>query len=155
MCKNLLLKSERAYNKSRTIVNDTPLQHNIRLSRKYNCNLYIKREDLQTVRSFKIRGAFNKILNLYDKEKLSGVVCASAGNHAQGVALSCQTLKIKGDIFIPEQTPIQKVDRVKYFGGEWCNVYQVGKNFNDCLNQALQFCQDNKKTLFIHTMILI
>jgi threonine dehydratase len=149
ICNNILLESEKAYNKSRSIVKDTPLEHNIRLSEKYDCNLYIKREDLQTVRSFKIRGAFNKIVNLNDEEKLSGIVCASAGNHAQGVALCCQTLKIKGDIFIPEQTPLQKVDRVKYFGGEWCNVYKVGKDFNDCLNQALQFCQDNKKN-FIH-----
>ena len=82
------------------IVSNTPLQLNNRLSEKYNCNVYIKREDLQKVRSFKIRGAYNKIFNLTDEEKRKGVVCASAGNHAQGVALTCSNLGIKGDIFI-------------------------------------------------------
>ena len=116
---------------------NTPLELNKRLSKKYNCNIYLKREDLQTVRSFKIRGAFNKIYNLKNEEKLKGVVCASAGNHAQGVALTCSTLKIKSDIFIPEQTPLQKAERIKYFGGDYCTVYKIGKNFNDCLNKSL------------------
>lgn len=131
------------------IISNTPLQLNQRLSKKYNCNLYLKREDLQSVRSFKIRGAFNKISNLSDKEKSKGVVCASAGNHAQGVALTCSTLGINGDIFIPEQTPLQKANRIKYFGGDKCTVYKIGKNFNDCLNKSLEFC-DNKKKVFIH-----
>lgn len=131
------------------IISNTPLQLNQRLSKKYNCNIYLKREDLQTVRSFKIRGAFNKIFNLKDEEKLKGVVCASAGNHAQGVALTCSTLKIKSDIFIPEQTPLQKADRIKFFGGDYCTVYKIGKNFNDCLNKSLEFCKNNKK-VFIH-----
>lgn len=146
---NFLEKSKEARLKSHNIVISSPLDLNKRLSKIYNCNLYIKREDLQTVRSFKIRGAFNKISNLKEVEKKSGIVCASAGNHAQGVAMSCFELKIKGDIFIPEQTPSQKVDRIKYFGSTYCNVYKIGKNFNDCLNQALKFCQENNK-IFIH-----
>lgn len=131
------------------IIKNTPLQLNTRLSEKYNCNIYIKREDLQIVRSFKIRGAFNKIYNLNTNHKMKGVVCASAGNHAQGVALTCNTLKITADIFIPEQTPIQKVNRIKYFGGKYCNVYKIGKNFNDCLNSSLEFCNKKNKK-FIH-----
>jgi threonine dehydratase len=131
------------------IVSNTPLQLNNRLSEKYNCNVYIKREDLQKVRSFKIRGAYNKIFNLTDEEKRKGVVCASAGNHAQGVALTCSNLGIKGDIFIPEQTPLQKSDRIKYFGGDQCNVYKIGKNFNDCLDNALEYCNKNNM-IFIH-----
>jgi len=131
------------------IIKNTPLQLNTRLSEKYNCNIYIKREDLQIVRSFKIRGAFNKIYNLNTNNKIKGVVCASAGNHAQGVALTCNTLKITADIFIPEQTPIQKVNRIKYFGGKYCNVYKIGKNFNDCLNSSLEFCNKKNKK-FIH-----
>ena len=131
------------------IIRKTPLQLNKRLSKKFDCNLYIKREDLQSVRSFKIRGAFNKINNLTDEEKRKGIVCASAGNHAQGVALSCSTLGIKGDIFIPEQTPLQKEERIKYFGDSVCNIYKTGKNFNDCLNKSLKYCKDNDK-VFVH-----
>ena len=131
------------------IISNTPLQLNQRLSKKYNCNIYLKREDLQSVRSFKIRGAFNKISNLSDEEKAKGVVCASAGNHAQGVALSCSTLGIHGDIFIPEQTPLQKAERIKYFGGDNCTVYKIGKNFNNCLNKSLEFCESKNK-VFIH-----
>lgn len=131
------------------IIKNTPLQINTRLSKKYNCNVYIKREDLQIVRSFKIRGAFNKIYNLNTNDKLNGVVCASAGNHAQGVALTCNTLKINADIFIPEQTPTQKVNRIKYFGGKYCNVYKIGKNFDTCLNSSLEYCNSNNKK-FIH-----
>ena len=141
-------ESIRNYLKYNVILN-TPLELNQRLSKKYNCNIYLKREDLQTVRSFKIRGAFNKIYNLKNEEKLKGVVCASAGNHAQGVALTCSTLKIKSDIFIPEQTPLQKAERIKYFGGDYCTVYKIGKNFNDCLNKSLEFCK-NKEKVFIH-----
>jgi len=131
------------------VVINSPLQNNIRLSQKYNCNIFIKREDLQVVRSFKIRGAYNKIINLKNTKKKRGVVCASAGNHAQGVAFTCNKLKIRGDIFIPEQTPLQKLERISYFGGKYCNVNKLGKNFNDCLNQALKFCDEKNKT-FIH-----
>ena len=131
------------------IINPSPLQYNSRLSAKYNSNIFIKREDLLKVRSFKIRGAFNKINNLDLESKLKGVVCASAGNHAQGVAYSCRKLKIEADIFIPELTPFQKESRIRYFGGDYCNVYKIGKNFNECLEAALNFCNKKNKA-FIH-----
>ena len=91
------------------VINKTPLEFNERLSKKFNCNIFFKREDKQPVRSFKIRGAYNRISNLNDEQKDNGVVCASAGNHAQGFAFSCNKLNIKGDIFLPTKTPIQKV----------------------------------------------
>ena len=146
---NFLQMVKLARDRSKQVLSPSPLQFNSRLSKKYNCNIYIKREDLLPVRSFKIRGAFNKIINLNQEEKEVGVVCASAGNHAQGVALSCSNLKIKGDIFIPEQTPQQKVDRIKYFGSGYCKVYKIGKNFNQCLEESLNFCQKDNK-VFIH-----
>src|SRR5579859_809533 len=97
----------------------TPLQFSKRLSKLYNANVYIKREDLQEVRSFKIRGAYNKMSSLTEKEKKQGVVCASAGNHAQGVAYSSALLKIKGVIFMPTITPSQKITKVKHFGKDF------------------------------------
>ena len=142
-------KSIDTINKFNNIVINTPLELNKRLSKKYNCSIYIKREDKQDVRSFKIRGALNKILSLSYDDKLKGVVCASAGNHAQGVAQSCNILKIKGDIFIPEQTPMQKLERIKFFGGEYCTIYRIGKSFNDCLDQANKYCSENNK-IFVH-----
>jgi len=151
MINNFIFKVNQTMNTflKQNIIHSTPLQLSERLSKKYNCNIFIKREDLQIVRSFKIRGAFNKINNLSKEDKEKGIVCASAGNHAQGVALSCSTLGIKGDIFIPEQTPLQKSERIKFFGGSNCNVYKIGKNFNDCLLNSLDYCDKNNK-IFIH-----
>ena len=146
---NFLKYSDIALNNMRNIIRKSPLELNYRLSKEYNCNLYIKREDLQQVRSFKIRGAFNKISNIDQISKNNGVVCASAGNHAQGVAYSCKKLGIEGNIFIPEKSPLQKVNRIKYFGGNLCKVNQIGKNFNECLEYALQFSEDYDKE-FIH-----
>lgn len=131
------------------IVVTTPLQKHSQYSKKYNCNLYFKREDMQTVRSFKIRGAFNKIFNLEQYEKDAGIVCASAGNHAQGFAHTCNKLKIYGDIFLPQQTPFQKVNRIKYFANGFCNINLIGTDFNECLHHSLQFCEQHQKT-FIH-----
>jgi threonine dehydratase len=91
----------------------TPLQHNLQLSEEFGCNVYLKREDLQVVRSYKIRGAYNKISSLSDEEQKRGVVCASAGNHAQGVAYSCRKLNIKGTIYMPSTTPSQKIKSSK------------------------------------------
>src|SRR5579859_1307095 len=98
------------------VVSQTPLQKSKRLSTLFGANIYIKREDLQEVRSFKIRGAYNKIRLLTNEEQQRRVVCASAGNHAQGVAYSCAALQIKGVIFMPEITPMQKVEKVRSFG---------------------------------------
>ena len=100
---------KKAQNKLSKVINDTPIQHSFNLSEKYGAEIYLKREDLQVVRSYKIRGAYNKLISL-DKQSLDkGVVCASAGNHAQGVALSCQKLGVKGTIFMPSPTTKQKV----------------------------------------------
>lgn len=128
------------------VIKKTPLELNERLSRKYNCKVYLKREDLQSVRSFKIRGAFNKIIN---SDIRNGIVCASAGNHAQGVALTCGKMNIKCDIFIPETTPTQKINRIKHFGNNDCNLHIGGKTFDDCLINAKIFCEMRNAT-FVH-----
>ena len=105
----------------------SPLNLNERLSEKLNSRIFFKREDLQKVRSFKIRGAFNKIksLNLENTQDGKKIICASAGNHAQGVAFSCNKLKIFGTIYMPETTPKQKVERVKMFGGDFIEIIQL------------------------------
>jgi len=131
------------------VVVNTPLQKNEVLSNKYGCNVFIKREDLQVVRSFKIRGAYNKIKNLSKEEIEKGIVCASAGNHAQGVAYSCRLLGINGTIFMPSTTPRQKVSQVKLFGGSLVEVILIGDTFDDSFLQAINYCEQEKKT-FIH-----
>ncbi|WP_017755262.1 threonine ammonia-lyase IlvA [Calidifontibacillus oryziterrae] len=131
------------------VVNHTPLQRNDILSERYQCNIYLKREDLQIVRSFKIRGAYNKIQSLNKEELKNGVVCASAGNHAQGVAFSCQALKIKGKIYMPSTTPRQKINQVKRFGGEFVEVVLIGDTFDDSFAKAMECCEKEGST-FIH-----
>ncbi|MFM7838512.1 MAG: pyridoxal-phosphate dependent enzyme, partial [Chitinophagaceae bacterium] len=93
------------------VIYRTPLQHNAHLSRKYNCELYLKREDLQVVRSYKLRGAYNMMSSLPPEVLKRGVVCASAGNHAQGFAYSCKKLNVKGVVFMPVITPNQKINQ--------------------------------------------
>ena len=112
-----IVDTVKAHDNMKDVVINTPLQLNTRLSQKYNSRILIKREDLQNVRSFKIRGAFNKIVNLSNNCQINGIVCASAGNHAQGVALSASMLDITADIFIPENTPKQKVERINKTNG--------------------------------------
>lgn len=127
----------------------TPLVINERLSNDLNCKIYLKREDLQQVRSFKIRGAFNKIRSIdphYLKNKT--LVCASAGNHAQGFAYSCNKLKIYGKIYMPVTTPKQKIERVKIFGGEYVEIILIGDNFDDAQYEAQK--QNTDKDLFVH-----
>ncbi len=131
------------------VVNTTPLQKNINLSLEYNSNVLLKREDLQLVRSYKIRGAYNKIVGLSDEEIGRGVVCASAGNHAQGVAYSCKMLKIKGRIYMPSTTPKQKVSQVKMFGGEYVEVILTGDTYDDAQNAAMVNCKETGM-VFIH-----
>jgi threonine dehydratase len=127
----------------------TPLQLNIQLSDEFNCNIYLKREDLQVVRSYKLRGAYNKMVSLSAEQKQQGVVCASAGNHAQGVAYACSYLKIKGVIFMPATTPAQKISQVKFFGKENVEVVLSGDTFDDSYKSAMAFCTE-KKSVFIH-----
>ena len=131
------------------VVENTPLQKNNYLSEKYEAAIFLKREDLQVVRSFKIRGAYNKIISLGNAAKKKSVVCASAGNHAQGVAYSCAFLKIQGTIFMPLPTPKQKIEQVKWFGKNWVDVKLVGDTFDDCCREAMKFCE-SKKSFFIH-----
>jgi threonine dehydratase len=138
-----------AYEKLKNIISETPLEFSQRLSRKYKAKIYFKREDLNETRSFKIRGAFNKILSLNKNQLKNGVVTASAGNHAQGVALACFKLKIKGVIFMPQVTPLQKVQRVKYFGDDFVECKLIGSNFDEAQKQAQKFAKE-KNAVYIH-----
>ncbi len=127
----------------------TPLMPSIRLSKQYDADILLKREDLHRVRSYKIRGAFNKISSLSKKECARGVVCASAGNHAQGVAFACNHLGIKATIFMPAVTPKQKVEQTKMFGDSWVTVVLEGDTFDDSFRAAMAYCKKEKKS-FIH-----
>ncbi|HSM47829.1 MAG TPA: threonine ammonia-lyase [Draconibacterium sp.] len=131
------------------VILQTPLQKNLNLSDEFHANILLKREDLQVVRSYKLRGAYNKIAHLSTEELKNGVVCASAGNHAQGVAYSCRKLGIKGKIYMPTTTPQQKIKQVKMFGKEFVEVVLSGDTFDDAQNSALA---DAAKTgmAFIH-----
>lgn len=130
----------------RKVAIHTPLQQNLHLSENYEANIYLKREDLQIVRSYKIRGAFNKMAQLPSD---AVVVCASAGNHAQGVAYACRVMAIKGTIFMPTTTPDQKVKQVKMFGKEMVEVQLVGDTFDDAFAASLKFCEEQNAT-FVH-----
>lgn len=131
------------------VAEPTPLQKSIRLSKKYGAEIWLKREDLHRVRSYKIRGAYNKISSLSQEELASGVVCASAGNHAQGVAFACAHLKVKGAVFMPVVTPKQKIDQTRLFGGEYVEVILEGDTFDDAYGAARQYCEAEDRT-FIH-----
>lgn len=130
------------------VAKKTPLEKNEMLSEKYEAEIYFKREDLQTTRSYKLRGAYNKISQLSEDEKSRGLVCASAGNHAQGVAYSCRKLKAKAWIFMPKTTPLQKIDQVKFHGKEFVEIILTGISFDDAY-QAAQVFSDEQKSIFI------
>jgi len=131
------------------VVLTTPLMKNDRYSEDLQSTIFFKREDLQQVRSYKIRGAYNKISSLTHKQRQNGIVCASAGNHAQGVALSCKTLKIQGVIYMPSPTPKQKIDQVKMFGGDYIDVILIGDSFDDA-QYAAKLESDRLQKTFIH-----
>ncbi|KXH81960.1 threonine ammonia-lyase IlvA [Sporosarcina sp. HYO08] len=131
------------------VVVHTPLQRNERLSEKYDCHVYIKREDLQYVRSFKLRGAYYRIKSIEKDAREKGVVCASAGNHAQGVAYACAHLGIKGIIFMPQTTPKQKINQVKMFGREFVEIILTGDTFDDSYNEAMTLTRKEDR-IFIH-----
>ena len=131
------------------VPDNTPLQESIRYSKEYDATILLKREDLHRVRSYKIRGAFNKIFTLSADERNKGVVCASAGNHAQGVAFACNHLGIKGTIYMPSVTPRQKVEQTEMFGGDWVTIVLEGDTFDDSSKAALQFCEEHQK-VFVH-----
>jgi threonine dehydratase len=140
---------EAAAQKLKGIASVTPLIKNARYSKHFDANIYFKREDLQDVRSYKIRGAYNKISSLTESQIENEIVCASAGNHAQGVALSCKLLKINGTIYMPSPTPNQKIDQVKMFGEDYIDVVLVGDTFDDAYHAAITECKRLNKT-FIH-----
>lgn len=132
-----------AYEVLKSVVLKTPLQFHRKLSEKFGAEIYLKREDLQVVRSYKIRGAYNLISSLTQEQRNRGVVCASAGNHAQGVAFSCKLLNIKGVIYMPAITPKQKINQVRMFGGENIEIVLVGDTFDECQMHALEFTHAN------------
>ncbi|MGK6350091.1 threonine ammonia-lyase IlvA [Parapedobacter sp. DT-150] len=140
---------EAASERLKGVVTHTPLQYNQRLSAKYHAAIYLKREDLQVVRSYKLRGAFNKASKLTATERAKGVVCASAGNHAQGVAFSCKHMGIRGVIFMPEPTPRQKISQTEMFGNGYIEIILTGDTFDDCQQAALAYCAEHGMT-FIH-----
>ena len=136
---------KKAISNLNNIILSTPLNLIDSYSNKYSSNVYVKREDLQITRSFKIRGSYNKIFSLNNEEKKRGVVCSSAGNHAQGVSFSCNKLKINGTIFMPNTTPTIKVNKVKEFGGKYIKVKLVGDSYDDCYKDAIEYSNKNKK----------
>ena len=127
----------------KSVVLKTPLQYHRKLSEKFKAEIYVKREDLQVVRSYKLRGAYNLIQSLTEEQRNRGVVCASAGNHAQGVAFSCKHLDIKGVIYMPAITPKQKINQVKMFGGDNIEIVLTGDTFDECQAHALEYTQKN------------
>jgi threonine dehydratase len=133
----------------RGIVTHTPLQENINLSDRYGATIFLKREDLQVVRSYKIRGAYNKMASLPAETLAKGVVCASAGNHAQGVAYACRKMGVHGIIFMPTTTPNQKIKQVKLFGKEFVEVVLTGDTYDDAFHAAMEFVKTNE-SIFVH-----
>jgi threonine dehydratase len=147
--KPTLASVESAAKKLEGVASVTPLIRNVQHSKEFECNIMFKREDLQQVRSYKIRGAYNKMSSLSDSEIENGIVCASAGNHAQGIAISCKLLKIKGTVFMPSPTPNQKIEQVKMFGEDYIEVVLVGDSYDDACHAAMLQCNELNKT-FIH-----
>ncbi|MBN2165202.1 MAG: threonine ammonia-lyase [Marinilabiliaceae bacterium] len=144
-----ILDIETAYLQIKEVVAQTMLSKNINLSERFDSNVYLKREDLQLVRSYKLRGAYNKMASLTHQERNKGIVCASAGNHAQGVAYTCKQLKIKGRIFMPSTTPKQKIRQVNMFGKEYIEIVLTGDTYDDAYNAAMKDCTEYG-SVFIH-----
>jgi threonine dehydratase len=120
------------------VVTPTPLQYCERLSAATGAAVYLKREDLQTVRSYKLRGAYNLLVQLSDEEVAAGVVCSSAGNHAQGFAYACRSLGIPGRVYVPAKTPKQKKDRIRFHGGEFIELIVAGSTYDLAAAAALE-----------------
>jgi threonine dehydratase len=140
------LNFEEAEQRLKKIALRTPLQMNRNLSKRYNGKIYLKREDLQVVRSYKVRGAYNMMCSLPKEQLQRGVVCASAGNHAQGFAFSCKKLHVKGVVFMPVITPKQKISQTKMFGEDNIEIKLIGDTFDDCAVAAKKFTEENGMT---------
>ena len=137
-------KSQETARALRKLFDPTPLQRNDYLSVLYEADIWLKREDLSPVRSYKLRGAFNAMRKfLANAPSQTHFVCASAGNHAQGVAFTCNLLGIKGDIYVPLKTPLQKINKIKYFGKDNIRIHLHGTNFNESLNKAIEISREN------------
>lgn len=149
VCTSFLDRVYQAEERLKNVIVKTPLAVNHNLSKVYGANIHFKREDLQQVRSYKIRGAYNKMATMSQESLAKGVVCASAGNHAQGVAFACSTMKVKGTVFMPLPTPGQKLEQVRMFGGEYIDIVLHGDTFDEAKDAAMRFCTDNDG-VFIH-----
>ena len=130
-----------------SVIEPTPLQYCPRLSEQYGANIYLKREDLQDVRSYKIRGAYYGISRLSEQDRAAGVVAASAGNHAQGVAYACRALGIQGKIFVPKPTPKQKRDRILVHGGDNIELVVTGNTFDEAAQAAREDAEARGATM--------
>jgi len=119
------------------VVERTPLQHSDRLSDTTGADVYLKREDLQSVRSYKLRGAYNLLMQLTPEQLRAGVVCSSAGNHAQGFALACRSMQVHGRVYVPAKTPKQKRDRIRYHGGDYIDLIVGGASYDAAAAAAL------------------
>lgn len=149
-----ILKAKKVLGK---VIEITPLKLNEHYSEAYKSKIYFKREDLQVVRSYKIRGAYNFISQLNAAQKKQGVVCSSAGNHAQGFAMSCNLLKIKGTVFMPVTTPKQKVTAVERLGKKYVEIILSGDTYDDAKYAALKYVQKEDKIFvspFDHKLII-
>ena len=136
-----------AQERIRGVVVKTPLKRDTILSEKFQCDVYFKQENLQEIRSYKIRGAYNLMFQLQKNNGHSEVVCASAGNHAQGVAFASRKLNMKADIFMPTTTPMQKIEQVKMFGGNSIQLHLEGDCFDDSLKSALSHAKKHEQPL--------
>ncbi|GAA0343526.1 threonine ammonia-lyase IlvA [Micropruina glycogenica] len=129
------------------VVIQSPLQYNERLSAATGAKVWLKREDLQPVRSYKLRGAYNLIAQLSAAERTAGVVCASAGNHGQGVAYACARLGIKAQIFVPSTTPRQKRQRMRQLGEGWAELIVRGDTYDEAAALAQEVAAEQGFTL--------
>src|SRR3954469_6676881 len=125
----------------------TPLQRNARLSARTGADVWVKREDLQVGRSYKIRGAYNTISRLDDAARSVGMVCASAGNHGQGVAYACRALQVRGHVFVPGTTPRQKRERIASLGGDMVELVVIGDSYDEAAAAAAVFAREGGATL--------
>ena len=135
-----------AADRLKNVVLRTPLSFNASLSKKYGAYIYLKREDMQVVRSYKLRGAYNMMSSLPQEQLSRGVVCASAGNHAQGFAYSCKKLNVKGVVFMPIITPNQKVSQTKMHGEDFIEIKLIGDTFDDCAFAAKKYTEEHGLT---------
>ena len=151
------LHIEDAAKRIKEIIRKTPLEYNHTLSNRFKAHVYLKREDLQVVRSYKLRGAYNMMSSLSPKLLSKGVTCASAGNHAQGVAYSCNKMKVRGVIFMPKITPKQKIEQTKMFGNGYIEIVLVGDTFDESAEAAKKYTKEYDMTFippFDDTLII-